>query len=344
MSTEALNNVVLVNLDVDVPTGRKVNHASDLKLSEIPPEGLMSLGQKTTFDPSLVKPLNTMRKAAERRLTKFGVKFLGGFAIPVSDKDAALADIAEIKRSFEDAAAEFFRAYPQSVQDWTAQAGEWQHALVNAADSVEVIQKKTRFDFRVFTVNAVDQSDDGDWAANGMAGQLFHEVAGEAAKTFKESLHSKDKVTHKVRSPFQRMKQKLAGLAFLDKGIQALVDRIDDTMRALPPQGTPIEGPALSMLQGLCMLLKDEDNVHAFVEAARSQDSETMDGLFSIAPSVSGALDLHQPAAQPEVSEIDDSSVEDATSEAQDDEAADLPAAPPPAIGQKAQIRGSWFL
>lgn len=271
MSDESLlENVVCVHLDVDVPTGKKANLAEDLRLQKVPPSELMSLGQKQTFNPSLVKPLNTIRRRGERICLRYGTRFMGGFAIPLDRKQEVVSELNEAECDFNSASVSFFNEYPEAVKAWASQAGEWAPAVANAADPLDRVKAKTKFAFHLYRLSPVDESE--ELPVNGIVSNLYHEVAVEAAQTYRESLEGKSVATHAIRRPFQRFREKLDGLSFLDCGIGSVVSRIDEVLDKLPPKGQPIEGTPLVALQGLALLLRDTESLRNFASASQTDD------------------------------------------------------------------------
>jgi len=291
-----LSEMFGVFVDVDIPTGRKTNLAEDLKLSKAPPEKLkISLGQKPTFDPSLVKELNTLRSQAHRACGKLGIRFMGGYAIPNAEKKAVLEELEGIKKLFEASANEFFSKYPDEVQKWADNAGEYSDAFRGAADSLSVIQAKTKFRVFTYPLGEAEMHADEEGAPSTLVKQLFSEISVDAAALWRDSFHAKSVggATPKLRTeatlaivrPFDRLRSKLDGLSFIDPTINRVVKRVDDVLHAVKLAGSPVQGASLAALQGLCFLLKDEAMIREFAEGAE----DTAQDLFLAA--VPPALD-----------------------------------------------------
>ena len=66
----------------------------------------------------------------------------------------------------------------------------------------------------------------------------------------------RDEVTQKFVRPVRAIRDKLAGLSFLDPGIAPLVGSIDEVLAAVPRKGK-ISGPSLAALRGVVTLLTD---------------------------------------------------------------------------------------
>lgn len=124
---------------------------------------------------------------------------------------------------------------------------------------------KFAFGYDVFAINAVDG--DGELATLmeqggagnltlGLAGALYDEVASESREFVRQSLAGRDAVAQKFLRPVRAIREKLAGLAFLDPAIAPLVGSIDEVLAATPKKGM-IDGASLAALRGVVMLLTD---------------------------------------------------------------------------------------
>lgn len=333
-------NVVAIALDIDVPTGKKSNISSDLRLQDVPPATLMSLGQKQTFDPALVVPLNSARKEAERGLLKSGVRFGGMILVPNDKATEALTDVRRVQSEFEACSQSLFAQYPASVKKWAEEAPfEWRHALVGAADSLDEIKRKTKFQYRVLRLSGIDGEASNNDVGESLVGQLYHEISVEAARTWRESLESKTELTHNIRRPFARFREKLSGLAFLNPSIGAVVQRIDDVMSSLPPKGEKIEGAVITAIQGLCLILSDERRIREFCEAAANGSAppiaQTVLNLQPMSPTPEAAA----PASnEPAIGKVEAEVLAPAPEE---------PPAPTPVVdhrsARRALVTGSFF-
>lgn len=287
-----LSEMFGVFVDVDIPTGRKTNLAEDLKLSKAPPEKLkISLGQKPTFNPLLVKELNTLRSQAHRVCSKLGIRFMGGYAIPNSEKKAVLEELEGIKKDFADTANEFFSKYPSEVQKWADEAGEYADAFRGAADSLEVIKAKTRFRVYSYPLGEAQMHNEEEGTSNSLVSQLFREISVDAAALWRDSFHAKsvDGTAPKLRTeatlaivrPFDRIRSKLDGLSFIDPTINRVVNRVDEVLHAVKLAGSPVQGASLAALQGLCFVLKDETMIREYAEGA---DDSSQDLFLAAVP------------------------------------------------------------
>ena len=75
---------------------------------------------------------------------------------------------------------------------------------------------------------------------------------------WKKVFEGKTEVTHKALSPLKTMRNKLAGLSFIDPNVEPAVSMIDTALGNMPKRGN-LSGNALLTLQGLVCLLKDKE-------------------------------------------------------------------------------------
>lgn len=294
-----------VFIDIDIPTGRKSNLAEDLKLSKAPPEKLkISLGQKPTFNPDLVKALNTLRSQAHRACSAIGIRFMGGYAIPVAERKGVLDELEKIQKEFKAEAEGFFQVYPAAVQKWADEAGEYADAFRGAADSIDVVKAKTRCRVYTFPLGEAEAFNNEESESSTLVAQLFREVSVEAQQLWRDSFHTKSvsgakttlrtEATLAIVRPFDRIRSKLDGLSFIDPTVNVVVTRIDEVLASVRASGTPVQGAALNALQALCILLKDEQLIRQFAEGA----ADSAQDLFLAAPPATDP-DESQPVALP---------------------------------------------
>ena len=128
-----------------------------------------------------------------------------------------------------------------------------------------LVGSKFAFGYEVFAINAVHGDDElaalmeQGGAGNltlGLAGALYQDVAAEAREFVRQSVIGRDEVTQKFVRPVRAIREKLAGLSFLDPGIAPLVGSIDEVLAAVPRKGK-ISGPSLAALRGVVTLLTD---------------------------------------------------------------------------------------
>ena len=122
------DQLVFVNLDITCWSGKKRLTPEDLGLdrAQLPPETLVSLGEKQLIDPEALKAFGSIRSAARRRCLAVGTRFLSGYAVPVAKAPALLAELDALGQRYQDARAAFLAGYHGQLAAWTQQQPpEW---------------------------------------------------------------------------------------------------------------------------------------------------------------------------------------------------------------------------
>jgi len=267
-----LGNVLVFTLDaITLWSGRRHLKREDLKVvsdDELPPGTLASLGSKKIIDPEEISDFESLKKEAHRECGKIGVRFLGGYAVPVDEAKDLGAKLDGIGAKFAAKKAQFLADYDTKVSDWVKKHPEWSAMLRQAALNKADVDVKLQFGYSAFKVAATH-----DDAANpltqglaaevgGLAGQLYQEIAQAAGEVMEKSLLGRDRVTQKILSPIRSIRKKLFGLSFLDKRVKPLIDTIDHIVTGLPPAGH-IDGIGLTAIHGLIFILSSVDRMQA---------------------------------------------------------------------------------
>jgi hypothetical protein len=264
--SNALNDVVVVSLDVRIWSGRKKLRPEDLTASgRLPPRDLVSLGSKKIFNPKALKPFVEVKRRAEARCQAIGVRFARAFAIPKAVAKSVIAELNDLAENFRAVREAFLATYDEELARWKAQHPGYERLIEAELLPKALVGSKFAFGYDVFAINAVDG--DGELAAlmeqggagnltQGLAGALYEEVASESKEFVRQSLAGRHAVTQKFLRPVRAIREKLAGLAFLDPAIAPLVGSIDEILAATPNKGK-IDGTALAALRGVVMLLTD---------------------------------------------------------------------------------------
>jgi hypothetical protein len=289
----ALHDVVVVSLDVRIWSGRKQLRPEDLTASgRLPPKDLVSLGSKRLCDPRALQPFREVKRAAEARCQGIGVRFARAFAIPRTAAKAVLAELNALAEQFKQARTVFLATYDEELARWKAQHPGYERLIEAELLPKTAVLSKFVFGYEVFAINGVDG--DGELAALleqgaagnlviGLAGTLYQEVARDAREFVRQSLTGRDEVTQKFLRPVRAIRQKLAGLAFLDPGIEPLVGSIDEALAAVPKKGR-IDGASLSTLRGVVTLLTDPERMREHGRLLREASRQDARGSAPDAP------------------------------------------------------------
>jgi hypothetical protein len=264
--SNALNDVIVVSLDVRIWSGRKKLRPEDLTASgKLPPKDLVSLGSKKIFDPKALKRFVDVKRRAETRCQAIGVRFARAFAIPKAAAKSVIEELNRLAENFREVREAFLATYDEELARWKAQHPGYERLIEAELLPKAVVGSKFAFGYDVFAINAVDgdhelavlmeQGGAGNLTL-GLTGALYEEVASESREFVRQSLTGRHEVTQKFLRPVRAIREKLAGLAFLDPGIAPLVGSIDEVLASTPQKGK-IDGASLAALRGVVTLLTD---------------------------------------------------------------------------------------
>jgi hypothetical protein len=283
MKTQAiLDQMILVVLNISLWQGRKALKIADLALNgidvdKLPPGTLATLGSKRIISPDAVKVFKALKRSAKTLCMKNGVRFAGdGYAVPREKVEELSQELKRLKGEFESAKASFMLIYVEEVEKWIASnQPEWAPIIRAAVDSPNHIQKAISFNFAALDVKAPEEVEENGLheEVNSLYGQLCHEVRLAARRAFENSFVGKQEITHKTLRPIKFIREKLAGLLFLEPSIAETIQIIDDTLEKLPVEGT-IKGTDLNMVAGLVGRQLANMGRPVTVEHVREEDSD----------------------------------------------------------------------
>jgi len=236
------DQLVFVNLDLTCWSGKKTLTPEDLGLdrTQLPPETLVSLGEKQLIDPEALRTFTSIRSAARRRCLAVGTRFLGGYAVPVAKAPALLAELDALGQRYQDARAAFLAGYDDQLAAWTQQQPqEWQKLIRDALVPVEYVGGRLSFAVQAMRFAAPDPAvvthDGLNQALSSLGDQVFHEVGQLAREALERSFQGKDTVTRRALSPLASIRQ--AGRAGLSR------PPLSGGGRGNRPAGRPSVGP-----------------------------------------------------------------------------------------------------
>lgn len=268
------DQLVFVNIDITNWSGKKTLTPEDLGLdrSQLPPETLVSLGDKQLIDPEALKTFGSIRSAARRRCLAVGTRFLGGYAVPAAKAPALLAELDALDQRYQAARAAFLAGYDGQLAAWTRQQPlEWQKLIQDALVPAEYVGGRLSFAVQAVRFAAPDPkgvTHDGlHQALSGLGDQVFHEVGQLARDTLERSFQGKTAVTRRALSPLASIRDKLDGLAFLDRRFRAVVGEIDRLVAQVPAQG-PIANGVLAALTQFFSLAAQPDGLRTWAANA----------------------------------------------------------------------------
>ena len=342
------DQLVFVNIDITNWSGKKTLTPEDLGLdrSQLPPETLVSLGDKQLIDPEALKTFGSIRSAARRRCLAVGTRFMGGYAVPTAKAPTLLAELDALDQRYQAARAAFLAGYDGQLAAWTRQQPlEWQKLIQDALVPAEYVGGRLSFAVQAVRFAAPDPkgvTHDGlHQALSGLGDQVFHEVGQLARDTLERSFQGKTAVTRRALSPLASIRDKLDGLAFLDRRFRAVVGEIDRLVAQVPAQG-PIANGVLAALTQFFSLAAQPDGLRTWAaNASVWQAPQEFLGLLdpSAAPPSSSSVDptpteaVQEPTSIPAPEPVSASTVDaDAPASIEDTESDPPTPAPVPTV------------
>ncbi len=258
----ALKQLTAIRLDVNIWSARKKLTPADFGTTELPPEKLASLGSKKVCNPEDLRIFATLKSRATALLDRHGVRFLGGWAIPESSTQTVIDALEAIVADFTTAKQAFLDRYDEAIRQWVSNNPGWESLIAGSLVSVDTVRARLGFAWQMFKIALPKKGGKTDAArplvdaVKGLGQTLFDEVARVADDAWHKTFAGKVEVSCKAISPLRGLRQKLAGLSFVEPRVASVVDLLDAALDQVPDKG-PIAGANLVMVQGLVCLLRD---------------------------------------------------------------------------------------
>jgi len=275
--------LVFVNLDITCWSGKKNLTPEDLGLDrhQLPPETLVSLGDKQLIDPAALREFTRLRSAARRHCLAVGTRFMGGYAVPVAKAATLLAILDELRQRYLQARTAFLDDYDQRLATWAAQQPpQWQKLIREAFVPAEYVGGRLGFAVQAVRLQApeadvVEHSGFSE-ALQGLGAQVFHDIALMARETLTTSFQGKTVVTRRALSPLRTMRDKLDGLSFVDSRFQIVVAELDRLITTAPKRA-PITGHLLTQIRQFLSLAAQPDGLKTWQANTPALNNEWID-------------------------------------------------------------------
>jgi hypothetical protein len=284
---QVLDLVVLFQLEPHIWSGRSKLRKEDLAnvpLHDLPPDTLASLGSKRKIDTEHLNVFDALKKRAERACKSVGVRFLGGYGVPVAKAPELAKELDQIEAEFQREKVSFLANYQRYVNEWVDAHPDWAHVLTSVITPVGCVDAATSFTWQAIQIREAkgrkaDVLGRGlGKEVTGLSDRLFEEIASEATDMIEKSLHGRDRVTQKALNRVRALRDKLHDLAFLNATVEPLVQSMDYTLSLMPKAGH-IEGIHYNALYGLMSLLSSPDRAKSHGQCIN--DGQTVEDAVS---------------------------------------------------------------
>lgn len=254
------DRLVFVHADITCWSGKRTLSPEDLGLdpARLPPESLVSLGDKQLIDPACLRVFTSIRSRARRRCLAAGARFMGGYAVP-EGKAQALADaLAALGGDYAAARASFLANYDRQLADWAdRQPPEWRGMIRQALVPAEHVGGKLRYGVHFARVRAPEAAvvdhDGFGRALSGLGDQIVAEVGQVARETLKKSFGGREAVAGQALGPLRAIRDKLDGLGFIDARFRSVVDDLDRLLAGVDARTRVGGGRLAACRQFLCL-------------------------------------------------------------------------------------------
>lgn len=256
-TTQTLDKVDIVQVMCRQYGGMKILDDSEVKPDA---EKVSTKGSKWVIDPETLKPFMKLRSEYRRLMSREGVSFMGGYAIPKDKTDTVLKKMEIIKSQYDCEVQDFLFKYPANVESWARQKPSWSASIRKDAPTVEKVAKSFKLLYQSYAVNPTVADNAGTLLEEEATG-LPYQVAKEVAQDMKDSFDgSKGVVTQRVRGLLIRARDKFRSFGFLDPSLEAAAKQLDSALAAMPQTG-PIQGTDFLVLAGLVATLTQPKKV-----------------------------------------------------------------------------------
>lgn len=303
-----LDKVICINLDVHVWSGTrqlKKEDLADIPSDAMPPSAIASLGSKKTVDPNELREFRRLYRQAERTLSNIGVRFLGGYAIPIDRLDEVTQELDSIQAAYINEKQRLLNDFNDLVEQWIGKHPEWESVIRSAVPERARVNNAISFDwqaYRVVPTQEVTGSEQGlEREAESLSARLFEEIAATADKIWNQSFKGTWEVSQRRLNSLRGMHEKLKGLVFINPAIAPVADSLEETLSVMPKSG-PISGADFDRLNSLVMLMTDpqrlESHGRGLIQGASGSDSESGESDESEEEELNELNNWHKPADQ----------------------------------------------
>ncbi|MBT7579061.1 MAG: DUF3150 domain-containing protein [Candidatus Marinimicrobia bacterium] len=285
-SVNHLEKLAIVQTDFDIWGGKVKLDDPDIKLGiggTLPPKSLAELGNKKIIDSKHLRPFNRLKTMARRLCLAKGMSFMNGFAVPLDEIDRISSELDEIRREMNNLKTDFMANYDKHISEWRSENTEYSEAITKGVLPAQVIEKKFGFEFTVFQVDPVNQSESQKLQnmASGLSGELMAEIVKESDDFFHKNLKGKDLCQVNTQKTLIRIRDKVEGLSFLDNRFLSIVKLLDITIKGYPDSGKVVTGEPFYRILSAILILSSTDKINDYATGSVDLDDMTSRYMFA---------------------------------------------------------------
>lgn len=299
-----VDKIIIVHPTVSFWSGRRKLDPSDIGYN--PPEGLVSLGNKRIVPQGALRPFESIKKRLDRTVLKYGVRLIGGYAVPEDCIDELAQKLKAFEQEFANMKADFISNFGQHVDEQVANFPDWENRLRQAAADIEpVLEDKFQCEYRAYKL-VPPGSDSDEQGINDkfirdeeLLSQACTEIAAMADKLVLR-LVGQEPIKVTFLNYLKAIREKVLNLCSMErKFFGKLLYLIDKVLGEMPDKGF-IEDLDRKKLASLVLLLKNANEEPQKTEmlAGNYDDPEDLVKAMGFSVSVEGAAG--DPVGHPE--------------------------------------------
>ena len=307
IQTTVLDHVALVLVSLTTWSGTKKLESSDfsnVNVDDLPSTRVASYGIKHLIDPERLSVFRSMRSKADRICTRYGVRFLGGYAIPQDSIQLVGADLTALCAEFQAELDAFIADYDRMVDDWIHSNPDFSAQLRRSMLPREEVRSRFRASYSIFEMAPSPHDTSGSLSS--VSNDLLESVLAGVCQTIKPYLDRKsgsatDGFRPEVRTTISDIAAKLRRFSFV--GAPGALEALANDLDAAVHGSGRIQGTAFDHLWAL---LRSFANPEDALRAVELRAAGTYQPLQPVQPTLlqnksepSQVLETGNPSAEP---------------------------------------------
>lgn len=266
-----LDSLAVVQVDLSIWSGQTKLHKEDLKLGDggsLPSDKVVQLGSKKIIDSSRLKIFHAQRQGYRRELSKVGIPFMNGHAVPITKLDQVTQYLNNLEVEFNEEKIVFLNEYDQAVDQWALENPDLEEAIRSCALTRKQVEKRINFDYQVFKISPFQEGDERmNRKIEGLGDELIDDLINEAKTFYEKNIVGKDSLNSRTRSTLVGWYEKLEGLAFLSSNIMPLARLLKGAIGCYQhADGGHLLAPYFWQVVGAVAILSDSYKVDSYLD------------------------------------------------------------------------------
>lgn len=291
LNVQTLNQLCVVHVDFNIWSAQTRLQEGDIKLGnggEMPPAKLSSPGEKKIYDHNKLSCFHSLKTQCRRFLAHWGLRFMNGYAIPLSKLAYVQQEMDLIVGKFNDERQAFLDNYHVEFDNWLATDPEllkypdFAASIRNACMPVDVVSKRIGAKYTIYNINAVNYQSAQQLARDmdSLATDLYEEIEAEADAFYEKYINGKSYIQASTKSTLHNLFDKIDGLSFMNASLDPLANLLKQTIDAYDSHTVKkrIEGPFFYQISHVVQICADRDKIHGYADGSVSVDASLFVG------------------------------------------------------------------